>query len=232
MHRTGWAAGFLGFALMLSASACVRAQSAKSTPPAPLPSQIATAKRVFISNAGGLLDLNMVSGDRRREYNQFYAAIKAWGHYELVGSPAEADLVLQIGIVYIPRQLGAETTPFPTFRLALLDPKTNIALWVLDEYLVDRPGFGLILKKNRDKVFDEAIGKIVDDMRELTAPAAETAKYAQVLRLPPSLRTAFAPHKQKPGWGSRKPPFPVVQLAKSNRRSFDSLRSLRMTDLW
>ena len=65
---------FAIFALQLSVSA-IRAQ----VPVAPLPQQILTAKKVFISNAGGMLDLNMVSGDPRRDYNQFYAAMQAWG---------------------------------------------------------------------------------------------------------------------------------------------------------
>jgi hypothetical protein len=47
---------------------------AAQTAVAPLPSQILTAKKVFIANAGGLLDLDIVSGDPRRDYNQFYAA--------------------------------------------------------------------------------------------------------------------------------------------------------------
>ena len=145
-------------------------------PAAPLPSQIATAKRVFISNAGGLFDLNMVSGDRRRDYNQFYAAIKGWGRYDLVASPSDADLVLQISIVYIPRQIGTEVVPFPSFRLALLDPKTNIALWVMDEFLVDKPGLGMIREKNRDKAFDDAINKLVEDLKVLTAPSPDVPK--------------------------------------------------------
>jgi hypothetical protein len=145
-------------------------------PAAPLPSQILTAKKVFISNAGGLLDLNMVSGDPRRDYNQFYAAIQAWGRYELVASPADADLVLQISIIYIPRQTGTDVVPFPSFRLALLDPKTNIALWVLDEFLVDRPGLGMIREKNRDKAFDAAINKLVSDLKALSAQPEAAAK--------------------------------------------------------
>jgi hypothetical protein len=139
--------------------------------PAPIPQQILTAKKVFISNAGGMLDLNMVSGDPRRDYNEFYAAMQAWGRYSLVSSPADADLVVQISIIYIPRQIGAEEVPFPSFRVALLDPKTGINLWVLDEFLVDKPNLGLIFKKNRDKVFDEAIDKLVNDLKALnTAP--------------------------------------------------------------
>jgi len=160
----------LGIALILPITPTLPAQTADVTS-APLPSQICTAKKVFISNAGGMLDLNMVSGDRVRAYNQFYAATRQWGRYELVASPAEADLVLQISIIYLPRQIGTEVTPFPSFRLALLDPKTNIALWVMDEFLVDRPGLSMIREKNRDKAFDAAINNLVVDLKALTAQA-------------------------------------------------------------
>lgn len=165
-------AASLAFAMMLPLVPALLAQ----TVVAPLPSQLLTAKKVFISNAGGLLDLNMVSGDRRRDYNQFYTAIQAWGRYELVASPADADLVLQISIIYIPRQIGTDVVPFPSFRLALVDPRTNITLWVFDEFLVDKPGLSMIREKNRDKAFDEAINKIVGDLKALTSqPAAENA---------------------------------------------------------
>jgi hypothetical protein len=123
-----------------------------------------------------MLDLNVVSGDPRRDYNQFYAAMQAWGRYSLVASPAEADMVVQISIIYIPRQIGADTVPFPSFRVSLLDPKTGINLWVLDEFLVDKPNLGLIFKKNRDKVFDEAIDKLVNDLKALTTAPVEPAK--------------------------------------------------------
>jgi hypothetical protein len=123
-----------------------------------------------------MLDLNVVSGDPRRDYNEFYAAMQAWGRYSLVGSPPDADMVVQISIIYIPRQIGAEEVPFPSFRVALLDPKTGINLWVLDEFLVDKPNLGLIFKKNRDKVFDEAIDKLVNDLKALTAAQVEPAK--------------------------------------------------------
>ena len=172
MLKARLVAASLGIALMVTAVPALQAEA----PVAPLPSQIATAKKVFISNAGGLFDLNMVSGDRRRDYNQFYAAIQGWGRYDLVASPGEADLVLQISIVYIPRQIGTDVVPFPSFRLALLDPKTNIALWVMDEFLVDKPGLSMIREKNRDKAFDDAISKLVGDLKALTVQPAAVLK--------------------------------------------------------
>jgi len=170
MLKIRFAVVSLVVAAMLPLMPTLRAQA----PAAPIPTQILTAKKVFISNAGGLFDLNMVSGDPRRGYNQFYSAIQSWKYYELVGTPAEADLVLQISLISIPRQIGTEIVPFPSFRLALLDPKTNIELWVMDEFLVDRPGFSMIREKNRDKAFDVAIGKLIADLKALTVPPAAT----------------------------------------------------------
>ncbi len=162
--------------MVLGAAQFAGAQTAE----APLPAQIVTAKKAFIANAGGLLDLNVVSGDPRRDYNEFYAAMQAWGHYMLVGSPSEADVVVQISVIYIPRDIGGAETPFPSFRVALIDPKTSVTLWVLDEFLVDKPNLSLLFKKNRDKVFDKAIEKLVEDLKELTAtPADAGAKAGQ-----------------------------------------------------
>jgi len=62
---------FAIFTLQLIAPAI----GAQVVPAAPIPQQILAAKKVFISNAGGMLDLNMVSGDPRRDYNEFYAAM-------------------------------------------------------------------------------------------------------------------------------------------------------------
>lgn len=66
------------------------------TATAPTPVAIQTAKRVFLGNAG--VDSSSYpafqrSGDINQPYNWFYAAMKNWGRYQLVGTPAEADLV-------------------------------------------------------------------------------------------------------------------------------------------
>lgn len=165
-----------GFVLLLSAPCASLAEKAAAVPDAPVPAQILSAKKVFIANSGCMLDLNMVSGDQKRCYNQFYADIQAWGHYQTVVSPADADLVLQFGITYIPRQFGADVIPFPSFRLTLLDPKTNMTLWVMDEFLVDKPGLSVIREKNRDKAFNEAINRIVGDLKALAAQPATASK--------------------------------------------------------
>jgi hypothetical protein len=159
----------LSFAMLLPLVPALFAQTAV----APLPSQILTAKKVFIANGGGGFDKEIWNGSPSRTYNEFYAAIKAWGHYEIVGTPADADLVLQISIASSPRISGGEVFPWFQARLALLDPKTNVLLWASDEFIPEKPGLGMILKKNRDKEFSEAIGRIVTNLKALTTePAA------------------------------------------------------------
>ena len=74
---------------MKSATAQVVAASA-----APVTSTILTAKKVFISNTTG--EMVLPPGDPDMTYNEFYAAMKSWGRYELVTSPADADMVLEI----------------------------------------------------------------------------------------------------------------------------------------
>src|ERR1035441_8663261 len=96
MLKVRLAAASLGIAILLPLVPALLAQA----PAAPIPSQILTAKKVFISNAGGEYDAGIWSGGRERSYNEFYAAMKSWGRYELVSSPGDADLVFQVGLGY------------------------------------------------------------------------------------------------------------------------------------
>ena len=109
------------------------AEQPKQAPPAPIPAQILAAKKVFVANAGGdepLGDGGQFSGGVTRSYNQFYAALKALGRYELVGAPADADLLFEIGLA-VPSLAGpvARGETFggrkydPQFRLVIRDPR-------------------------------------------------------------------------------------------------------------
>jgi len=145
----------------------LRAQQPDVAPPAPPPAQFRTAKRVFVGNRGA--DAPWVgrpngqaggpfSGGPDRPYNQFYAALKAWGRYELVGTPGDADLVFEI-------QFGIGPV-YPEFRLVVRDPKTHSALWAVTEHLP-----AAARQESRDKNFDQAIARLVSDIQALTAPA-------------------------------------------------------------
>jgi hypothetical protein len=158
------------------------AQKTNPVPAAPIPPQILTAKRVFVANAGGEQpppEGEQFSGDSARAYNQFYAAMKTWGRYELVGAPADADLWFEIRFTVLPAARAVSkgdtlgTAAFdPQLRLVIRDPKTNAILWGFTEHAA-----WAILKGNRDKNFDMALARIVADVQGLSeATSADSSK--------------------------------------------------------
>jgi len=91
----------------LLACARVEAQAVQS-PGSSVPSpRIAAAKSVFIMNAGSENRAEKArtffTGGPDRAYNEFYAAMKDWGRFRLVSSPAGADLIVEIQYVLRPR---------------------------------------------------------------------------------------------------------------------------------
>lgn len=162
--RTILGSCLVNFLLQVSA---VASEQSKQVPAAPVPAQILAAKKVFIANAGGderRYEKPVFSGGPLRAYNEFYAAVKNAGRYEIVGSPAEADLILEIGLMVT--EVGAVhgTSYDPQFRLVIHDPKTNALLWAFTEHVQLA-----ILKETRDRNFDQAMAKIIDDLQGLGA---------------------------------------------------------------
>ena len=68
-------------------------------PAAPAPVPIFSAKKVFVSNATG--EIRLPLGNPDLAYDEFYAAMKSWGRYEIVSSPADADLVFEIRYTFV-----------------------------------------------------------------------------------------------------------------------------------
>jgi len=161
----------------------VWAAQAKQVPAAPIPAQILAAKRVFIANAGGderSFEDPIFNGGPDRCYNQFYAAVKGAGRYELVGSPAEADLTFEIQFLlptaepYANRGESLATVAFdPQFRLVIRDPKTNALLWGFAEHVQ-----WAILQSNRDKNFDQALSRIISDLQAIAGSPKTAASSA------------------------------------------------------
>jgi len=150
------------------------AQKSKVPAPAPVPPQIASAHTVFIANAGGesldtVTDQTVFNGGPDRPYNEFYAAMKDWGRYQMVSSPEAADLVLQIS--WVLSDTGLKLPVLGQLRLLVIDPKTGITLWTFTEYVR-----GALLLGNRDKNFDSAMNAIVNRMKTLEAPAPAAAQ--------------------------------------------------------
>ncbi len=142
-----------------------------AVPTAPVPPQILNAKKVFIANAGGdemTPGDPIFSGGPDRAYNQFYAAIKSWGRFNIVGSPADADLLLdirqEVQTVTLGGKSGGSATPL--FGLDIRDPKTNALLWAF--HIHSEFGLG---QGNSDRNFDQAVDRLVNDLRILVTPS-------------------------------------------------------------
>lgn len=160
----------VGVALAMLASGLAIAQKSKAPPypPAPIPPQIAAARKVFISNAGGesfetVFDQLVFNGGPDRPYDEFYAAMKDWGRRELVASPADADLILEIS--WVLTDTGLRLPVLGQLRLLMIDPKTHTTLWNITEYVR-----GAVLLGNRDKNFDQAMHVVVTRAQRLLVP--------------------------------------------------------------
>ena len=147
--------------------------------PAPIPAQILTAKKVFIANGGGdesrYDEAVSYSGGPDRAYNEFYAAMKTWGRYELVAAPGEADLVFEIRLTVF--QLQRErvlrddgTASDSQFRFVIRDAKSHETLWGLTEHAQ-----GAVLQDNRDKNFEQALAAVVAEVQRIAGSAAAAA---------------------------------------------------------
>lgn len=157
------------------------AEQPKQSPPAPIPAQILEAKKVFVANAGGdelTPDDPLFSGGPDRAYNQFYAAMKIWGRYELVSAPADADLWFEIRFTMPPAARdvfkGDSMGPAafdPQLRLVIRDPKTNAILWGFTQHTA-----WAILKGNRDKNFDLGMARILADVQRLAQQSADASR--------------------------------------------------------
>ena len=177
MLKVKLATASLGIAMMMPASSALFAQAPVVAPAAPLPSQILTAKKVFISNAGGGLDPKLWSGGPAQPYNELYAAIKNSGQYQLVAAPADADLIIEISFadpianVSGSKESGCDSSSAPQLKLVLRDLKTSIVLWTLSEKTSTSH-----MQKGRDQALADSIGTLVADLKVLTAqPAAPNA---------------------------------------------------------
>jgi hypothetical protein len=147
------------------------AASAQEVPEAggaPMPPALFTAKKVFVSNVGADSGLfpRPFSGGPDRPYNQFYAALKGWGRYELVADPQEAELVFEIQLMGPngpPDSLKeGGYSPLPMFRLSILDRQTHYILWTLTKSIAPAN-----LQKTHDRKFDEALAALNLDLKKL-----------------------------------------------------------------
>lgn len=121
--------------------------------PAPIPAQLATGKRVFISYLESDADPTVPD----LTYNEFYALMKDWNKYELTLTPADADLVFEVRFIS-----GISDSQI---RLSVVDPKTHFVLWPFVQHVQNSAR-----ETAQRKKFDEAMGDLIEDVKKVTAP--------------------------------------------------------------
>jgi hypothetical protein len=115
---------------LLLVSACWQSHASKPAPPAVL-ARVRAAHRIFVSNAGE--DDYLSSKLPGMGYLYLYQQLAGWPGIQLIGSPAQADLIFQ---VYSDTSRGAvDKVPMYTAHLSILDPATHQVLWANDSYL-------------------------------------------------------------------------------------------------
>jgi len=131
-----------------------------NTVAAPVPAPLLNGKRAFISyELGDVTSFpSAYSGGPERAYSEFFAQMKAWGRFELVMDPGDADLVFAVRFV---------DAPMPQIRVGISDGKTHVALWGFVEQ-VDPAMF----KKHRDASFSQSVQLLVGDVQALITPGA------------------------------------------------------------
>jgi len=137
----------------------------KAVPIAPLPAVVVNARKIFLSNGGG----------SNFAYDAFYSKMKEWGKYELVGSPEEADLIVELSYrvedkgtrVWSSTNTYNNTTQVhstqivdPQLILTIYDAKTKNSLWSETDHrrLARR-------EKNREKETVNSAQRLVDDLK-------------------------------------------------------------------
>jgi hypothetical protein len=176
-NRQGVLRAMLGVATVMCAMAVNAATQNAGKPAvstAPMPTAMQTAKRVFLGNAG--VDGNSIqafrqSGDMNQAYNWFYAAMKNWGRYELVGSPADADLVFEIS--FAAPLVGTEKLLMsaPYLRLEILDAKSHFLLWTIVE-----PVEGAYRKATWENNLNTGVTNLVSDLKNITTETPIASK--------------------------------------------------------
>jgi hypothetical protein len=113
-------------------------QVAMQTPTAPPPAQIEAAHTVFLTNAGADPSFPV---DSTQSFNDIYAGLRAWGRFQLVNSPEQADLIFELhgeapvsGVTGVDGDISSYTSP--AFQLTIRDPRNDAVLWTITSPVV------------------------------------------------------------------------------------------------
>ena len=125
---------------------------------APIPAQLATAKTVFLANAGSAPANNSLAV---LAYDTLYQELAAGKQYGLASTPADADLDLEVSVVSF-FEGGVSYAQY--VQLVIRDPKSQALLWSTAESI--QPA---AREKTLEKNLADAATKLASDLGTLTA---------------------------------------------------------------
>ncbi|MBB5066132.1 hypothetical protein [Granulicella mallensis] len=170
----------LGLLLPLLTVACLRVAPPPSPPPSPdVITRMTSAKKIFLSNGGEDAQfVHDIPGGPNLAYDELYASLKQWDHFQLVTSPAQADLIFEIrgtersAIVESASPDGrhSDVTYFPAFlNLSILDPSTQSSLYVITIWA----GRDTTIPKGKI-AFTKSIGTLTDRIKAVVSVPTQT----------------------------------------------------------
>jgi len=141
------------------------AQQPATIPAGPVPAPIFSAQKVFIVNAG--MDASLAESfqsldlSQTEPYDFFYSAMQSWGRYQLVSSPAAADLVFEIHVA----APGCNTAGQLQNVVTIYDAHTHFLLWT-----VTQPVKGANRKVTWRKNITASNVALIAQLKSLTSP--------------------------------------------------------------
>jgi len=162
------------FRLIASAAAlllCAAPLAAQTAATIPIPAELLSAHTAFVANAGGPDNyLNTTT------YKALYQALLRWNRLQLVDSPRNAELALEVSTGLDSGRVGTSIIRHPaSIQLNIRDVKTQSLLWSLSEPIISLP--------DSDDI-KQATSKLVGDFQSLIT--------GKLLNAPPDSKTRFS----------------------------------------
>jgi hypothetical protein len=171
MMKSAVRAAFVVMMSLTLVQSALASKRRKDVPEAPMPSSIANAKRIFITNGGG----------SNLAFDEFYSDMKTWNKFEIVGSPAAAEIIVELRYVIEDKgtHVWSSTNTYtgqtqvysrqmidPQLSINFYDAKTKDLLWsVTDHRRLAR------LEKNREKETIISADRLVQNIKDRIALA-------------------------------------------------------------
>lgn len=177
MNRFLLALGLSCVMLCLFQGNCTLAQARKTgrnVPPAPLPTAITAAKKVYLLD-GQTTSQYLTKNGNALAFDAFYADMKNWGRYELTSSPKAADIVIELQYrpysrgsssygVYNPSSQTVQTYDSDSagadFALVIYEATSKEKLWSAS----DACGFARLAGNQRKEVV-KSIDRLVNNLK-------------------------------------------------------------------